>query len=158
MELTKNIVERITLVDRRHLRFRQIFVRFIEKAQYLAEPDSPIKGIKLEASTQEDLLKVSFGGIQVRFLLVVCYGDDGSPRGKVVCSRAVRNLSDTIDFVGSFTFSGQGITDFDFAQGDEDIEMEYHAIEIVLHFLNAAITMPLPRMLEQSPRATTSVK
>lgn len=144
MELTKNVVERMTLVDKRHLRFRQVFVRFVERAKYLAEPDSPVKGIKLEASPQEDLLDVSFGGIQVRFLLMVCYGDDGSPRGKVVCSRSVRNLADAIDFVGSFTFSGQGTTDFDFAQGDDGIEMEYHAIEIVLHFLNAAITMPLP--------------
>lgn len=144
MELTKNVFERIAQVDKRHVRFMQIFATFVERVQFLGGPNSTIKGIKLEAAAQENILDVFFAGIRIRFLLLVCYGEDASPRGRVVCSRKIQNLFDTNDIVGSFTFSGQGVTDFDVEQGHESVEMEYHAIDIVLHFVNLAIGKPLP--------------
>lgn len=145
MELTKNVIERIAHVDKRYVRFRQVFATFVERAQLLVGPDSNIKGLRLETSAQENILDVFFAEMQIRFLLLVCYGEDGSPRGRVVCSREIPNLSDTNDILGSFSFSGQGATDFDVEQGHDPVEMEYHAIEIVLHFLNLAIGKPLPR-------------
>ncbi|MCK6407427.1 MAG: hypothetical protein L6Q60_15625, partial [Rhodocyclaceae bacterium] len=64
--------------------------------------------------------------------------------GITVCSRQIPGLYKERDILDSFTFLGNGSTDINVEQGRDPIEMEYHAIEIVLHFVQMAIQKPLP--------------
>lgn len=61
-----------------------------------------------------------------------------------MCSRQIPGLYKDSDILGSFTFLGNGHTDFEVEPGRDPIELEYDAEKIVLHFLNLAIDKPLP--------------
>lgn len=143
MQISHKVVDEIIHVERRYTRLTQIFAGFVERAKYLVGENSPLKAFKLKVSADENSLDAIFAGIHLRFQLLPGYGEDGSVRGRVVCSRQVPGLYKESDILGSFTFLGNGNTDFEVEQGSDPIEMEYHAIEIVLHFVQMAIQKPL---------------
>jgi len=145
MQLTDDVLHRVMQAERQYVRLKQIFASFLDNANYLVSPQSAIKSIRLEVSPEGDFLDVFFAGIQVRFLFLICSGEDGSHRGNIVCSREAPNFSQCKDIVGSFTFSSAGITDFEVADGHDKIEMGYHANEIILHFVDKTIGTPLAR-------------
>lgn len=144
MQISHKVVDEIIHVERRYARLAQIFAEFVERAQYLAGENSPLKTLKLQVSADGNSLDAIFAGIHLRFQLLPVYGEDGSVRGRVVCSRQVPGLYKDSDVLGSFTFFGNGNTDFNVEEGGDPIDMEYHAIEIVLHFVQMAIQKPLP--------------
>lgn len=144
MELTKNVAEKVMRAERYYRRLKQVFAGFVERASFIEDAQCSVKGIKLTTSPAGDSLEVSVAGIHVRFVFLLCYESDGTPRGKIICTREVPVISDNKDILGSFTFSGQGITDFEVNDGGDQIEMEYHALEIVMHFVDFAIAKPLP--------------
>ena len=147
MQISDKIFEQITYVEKRYAKFKQIFAIFVESAQDLVGENSPLKALKLEASAEGNCLDVFFAGIHMRFLLLPCYGEGESARGRVVCSRNIPTLYKDSDILGSFTFSTDGSTDFDTAPGRDLIEMEYDATKIVLHFVHMAINKPLPGLV-----------
>lgn len=143
MKIDANIVQRMAQLERKLNRFRAAFSGFIEGAKWLKQPNSPLKGIELQTSSQNDYLDVFFAGMCIRFLLLISYGEDGEPRGRVVCTRLIQGLSDKRIEIGCFLFSGQGMTDFEVDEGGDPIEMEYHAGLIVLNYIDQAIKAPL---------------
>ncbi len=147
MQIGHKVVDEIIHVERRYTRLARIFADFVEKTQYLAGESSPLKALKLQVSADSSSLDALFAGIHVRFQLLPGYGEDGSVLGRVVCSRQIPGLHRDSDILGCFTFSGNGNTDFNVEQGHDPIEMEYHAIEIVLHFVQIAIQKPLPGLV-----------
>lgn len=147
MQISDKIFEQVAYVDKRYTKFTQIFAGFVESAQRLVGEDSPLKALKLEASAEGNCLDVFFAGMHIRFMLLPCYGEGESTRGRVVCSRDIPTLCKDSDILGSFTFSTDGSTDFDAAPGRDVIEMEYDATKIVLHFVHMAIKKPLPNLV-----------
>ncbi len=143
MKISHKVVDEIIHIERRYTRLTQIFAGFVERAQYLVGENSRLKVLKLKVSADGSSLDAIFAGIHLRFQLLPGYGEDGSVRGWVVCSRQIPGLYKESDILGSFTFLGNGNTDFEVEQGGDPIEMEYHAIEIVLHFVQMAIQKPL---------------
>lgn len=144
MQISPKVVDEIIYLERRHTRLTQIFSVFVERAQYLVGENSPLKGFKMQVSPDSSSFDVIFAGLHVRFQLLPGYAADGSVLGRVVCSRQISGLYKDNDILGYFTFLGNGNTDFNIEQGCDPIEMEYHAIEIVLHFVQMAIQKPLP--------------
>ncbi len=57
--------------------------------------------------------------------------------------RPPRDHMDVFDAGDRIDRNRNGNTDFEVEQGCDPIEMEYHAIEIVLHFVQMAIHKPL---------------
>lgn len=147
MQISDKIFEQIAYVDKRHTKFSQIFAGFVESALHLEGENSPLKALKLEAFAEGNCLDVFFAGMHVRLLLLPCYGEGESTRGRVVCSRDIPTLYKDSDILGSFTFSMDGSTDFDTTPGHDLIEMEYDATKIVLHFVHMAIKKPLPGLV-----------
>jgi len=145
MQISNKVIEEIALVDRRFTRFLQIFAGFVERAQYLIEENSKFKSFQLEISAEGNRLDAIFAGIRVRYQLLPSYGEDRSVRGRVMCLRQIPGLCDDNDILGSFTFMGNGITDFEVEPGHDPIELENDAVKIVLHFIALAIDKPLPR-------------
>lgn len=144
MQISNEIVNEIARLNKRFTRLAQVFAGFVERAHYLVGEESPFKALKLEASTDGNFLDATFAGIRVRFQLLPGYGEDRSVRGRVMCSRQIPGLYKDSDILGSFTFLGNGHTDFEVEPGRDPIELEYDAEKIVLHFLNLAIDKPLP--------------
>lgn len=143
MRISNNVLDEISHVDRRYTRLARIFAGFVERAQYLVGENSPLKWLKLEVSSGGNCLDAVFADLHVRFQLLPSYGEDGSVRGRVVCSREIPHLYKDSDILGSFTFSADGNTDFDVEPGRDPVEIEYHANNIVLHFVHLAIQKPL---------------
>lgn len=147
MQISDKIFEQIAQVDKRYTRFTQIFAGFVERALGLVGENSQFKALKLEVSPDGNYFDCFFTGLRVRFQLLPGYGEDGSTRGRIVCSRDIPTLYKDSDILGSFTFSVNGTTDFSFAPDRDPIEMEYDATRIVLHFVHMAIQKPLPGLV-----------
>lgn len=139
MELSANTLEQVIQATRQYGRLKAAFTGFIERAAFLATPRSPIQGVRLAASPESDFLDVFVAGIQLRFQFFLCYAKDRSVRGSIVCLREVPYFSETRDIVGSFTFSGHGITDIEVKEGEDKPELDYHAIHIIAYFVDKAI-------------------
>ena len=142
MELSENIIEQVVQATRQYGRLKGAFARFVERASLLATSQSPIQGVRFAASPESDFLDVFVAGIQLRFQFHLCYGKDRSARGSIVCSREAPCFAETKDIVGSFTFSGNGITDIEVKDGGDKPEMDYHAIYIIAYFIDKAIAKP----------------
>ena len=147
MQISPKVVDEINHLERRYTRLAQVFAVFVERARYLVGENSPLKVLKMQVSADGSSLDAIFAGIHVRFQLLPSYAADGSVLGRVVCSRQISGLYKDNDILGCFTFLGNGNTDFNVDQGSDPIEMEYHAIEIVLHFVQMAIQKPLPDLV-----------
>lgn len=144
MKLTDKVFDRIDHVGRRYAQFSEIFAQFLKGCTYLTDPSSPVKGIALSVSLDQNHFDVLFAGMVVRFHFVAGYGADSALTGRVIVIRVSPTFSDTPDIIGSFLFNGQGITDFEVSDGSDKLEIEYNAAEIVLHFLDQALAKPLP--------------
>lgn len=139
MELTKRAETRIVHAERQYLRLNRVFSSFVERASFLEGSQSPLTTFKPLASPDGDSLDVVGVGIHLKFVFLLCYGQDGTPKGRVVCLRETPRFSEAKDIIGSFTFSGSGTTDFEIKDGEDTVEMDYHTIEIILHFVDQAI-------------------
>lgn len=139
MHIEKNIVNRITQAGRRYAKFQEAFASFIKGAEYFSNPQGEIKGVELVVPQGLGYFDVKLATIQIRFHFTICYAADDSLRGKVVCVLQPQPFSDTKKILGSFTFNGQGETDFEVPVGEDKIELNYSAIEIVSHFLEQGI-------------------
>ncbi|MBU0910489.1 MAG: hypothetical protein KKA54_15705 [Proteobacteria bacterium] len=144
MKLTENVIDRAEYAAKRYDSFKEAFVRFMKGAAYLTEPSSPIRGLSIEPSLDKNHFDVTFVGMTIRFCFLVQYGTDNALTGRVVIVRETPTFSDTPDIIGAFSFNGKGVTDFDVAEGDDKLEIEYNAVEIVLHFLDQALAKPFP--------------
>lgn len=151
MKIDTNVVQRMAQVERKLNRFRAVFSGFIEGAKWLKQPSFPVQGIELQASPQNDYLDVFFSGVCIRFMLILAYREDGEICGRVLCLRQIPVLSDKRDVIGTFSFSGQGTTDFEVDVGDDPIDMEYCAGVIVLHYFDQAIKLPLSDISHERP-------
>lgn len=143
MQISHKVVDEIVHLERRYTRLTQIFVGFVEGAQYLVGETSPLKVLKLKAAADGSSLDAIFAGIHLRFKLLPGYGEDGAVRGLVVCTRQIPEIYKDSDILGCFTFLGNGNTDFEVEQGRAPIHMEYDAVDILLHFVHLAIQKPL---------------
>ncbi len=144
MKLTEKVFDRIDHVARRYARFKEGFASFLKGTEYLTDSSSPIKGLSLIASLDENHFDVLFVGITIRFSFLVVYGTDGILSGRVVVVRVSPTFSDKKDIIGSFSFNSQGTTDFETLDGNDKLDIGYNAAEIVLHFLDQALAKPVP--------------
>lgn len=143
MKLTEKVFDRIAHVARHYSRIQDRFASFLKETEYLTKSSSPIKGLSINASLEDNYFDVLFAGMTIRFSLLVTYSSDGVSSGRVVVVRVSPVFSDKKDIIGSFTFNGQGITDFESADDNDKLDIGYNASEIVLHFIDQAIAKPL---------------
>ena len=144
MKLISKVFDRAAYAQKRYGRLNEHFVQFLAGAAFLTEPASPVKGLAFSEALNANYFDAFFLGMQIRFRLHAYYGSDDALLGKVVVVREVPTFSEVSDIIGSFSFNGQGTTDFEVAEGADNIEMKYSAAEIILHFLDLSLGKPLP--------------
>lgn len=144
MKLPEKINERASFAAKRYAKLKDIFGQFFaESARCLGDARSPVKGVDLVPSLDANYFDASFVGMKIRFLFSAQYNTDNSLMGQIVALRENQKSSNTLEVIGRLSFDGQGITDFEEADGNEKLEITHIAPEIILHFFEQALSKPM---------------
>lgn len=143
MKLIPNNHEKSIQTGRRYLELKARFDSFFNGAQYLLDPSSKIVNLSFDASLDNNYFNVLFAGMQLRFQFVPSLLEDSSLHGVVYCLRESPKFIESKDIIGTFIFNGRGITDFEVDDGNDRLEIEYNAGDIIMHFVNQALAKPL---------------
>lgn len=85
-------------------------------------------------------IEATFQGVRIKFELLLIFGPDRSPRGRVIVMQCHCTYGNAVqDLLGSFTFGDDGVTDLDPDSEGNFPRIDAHAPAIVLRFLDAAI-------------------
>ena len=135
MKFDHMVLKRSASAHLQYARLKQAFKEFVDAGSaYLARPDPPIAGIKLEVNLHENYFDVFFVGMHVRFQFLVRKGTDGAMIGAVVVVRKSPTFSNEPDLIGSFMLTPEGKTEYEDAT----------AAEVVLHWLDEALEHQMP--------------
>lgn len=143
MKIDENIHGKAITIGRRYAQLKAAFENLYIGGQYLVEPASKLESFRFEPSLEKGYFDVFYSGLQVRFQFSPYYAEDDAVQGKVLCYREHPKFSKEPDLIGSFTFNGRGITDFEVIEGRDKLEMEVDGGDIILHFIDAALAKPL---------------
>jgi hypothetical protein len=144
MKLSKQIFDQANSSLKKYGRFKEIFKRFFNSANFLTAPDTPVEGVVFKPFLDENYFDTYFDGMRIRFLFLQNYVSDDELMGKIVAVRVWPTFSETPDIVASFTFDGEGFTEFEIANGQDKVNIEYKAAEIILLVLDQALRKPFP--------------
>jgi hypothetical protein len=143
MKITENVYEKIVAASRRYSRLKSAFERFYAGGQYLSEQQSRLESFVFQPSFESNKFEILFLGMRIQFLFVPLFDGNNALQGNVICSKHHHVHSDKLIQIGSFKFDGQGMTDFEVDEGQDKLEIEFKAIDIMLHFVNEALITPL---------------
>lgn len=138
MRLDPRTQDRLIHAARRFERIEQRFAEFSSALDWFKSPQSPLRQVTVEQGDDLRCVIASFGTTRVVLRLHLILGEDGVAAGQVVCTRSQPKLGTADPLIMSFTFDAQGRTSFEFSADGDPIEMGQHAVEIVLHALEAA--------------------
>lgn len=145
MQLKPNLVERIGYVDKRFNQLREKFSVFLTNLDYFAEPKCHIPGVKVTKAADGLSCSVAFATVVIEDRFLVSMRKDGSgPTGHVICTLEAPLFMEEVPLLGSFTFKGKGTTDFEPPANADPIEIDTHAAELVMHFVELALQRPMP--------------
>lgn len=144
MRLTPNLLDRFINAERRFERIEERFAAFQKQLDFFGESRCPLRGIKVEKSADGLACKLAFPTVSVAFRLLLSLTATGIATGKVVCTLEEPRFATDTPVLGSFTFNVQGVTDLEVHEDADVIDIEQHAIELALHFINAALERDEP--------------
>lgn len=139
MKLTQNVVDRLISAQSRLSRIRGQFERFYKSLDFLAEPNCPIHGITLTKTGDASFCIVSFETVSVGLRFLQTFNSSGLASGRMVATLESPKFTATPTVLGSVTFNPQGLTDFEFEDGADPLDMDTHAVVIALHFVHLAL-------------------
>jgi len=135
MKFDHKVLERSASAHVQYAHLKQAFKGFVDAGSaYLARPDPPIAGIKLETNLHENYFDVFFVGMHVRFQFLVRKDSDGTMVGAVIVVRKSPTFSNEPDLIGSFRLTPEGETEYEDAT----------AAEVVLYWLDEALEHQMP--------------
>jgi hypothetical protein len=143
MRIAPKVHEQAVSACRRYSRLKGAFGRFYVGGQLLTEQRSRLENFVFEPSLENNRFDVLLMGMRLQFLFAPLYDENGALHGNVFCSRCHPRFSENPLLIESFKFDAQGITDFEVDEGQDRLEIEYNAPEIILHFITQALAMPL---------------
>jgi hypothetical protein len=143
MKIIENVHEKTVAASKRYSRLKSGFERFYSGGQYLTAQQSRLENFVFQPFLESNYFEVLFLGMQIRFLFVSLYDENNSLQGNVICTKYHFGHSEKLIQIGTFKFDGQGMTDFEVDEGQDRLEIEYNAPEIILHFINQALATPL---------------
>lgn len=142
MKITSNVHEKVSAANKRYLKFKDKFRAFFESGKWLTEPQSII-ALQLQEQFEDNYFEILYLGMRLRFQLIVSFDKNSLLEPKVICTKHQPPYADIGVHVGSFSYTGPGFTDFEVDAGHDPIHIEESAGEIMLHFINLALTQPL---------------
>lgn len=138
MRLDPKTPDRLIHAVRRFERIEQRFTEFREALDWFKSPQCPLWQVTVEQGEDARCVIASFGTTRVVLRLHLTLPDDGVAAGQVICTRSQAQLGTADALVTLFMFDAQGRTSFEVGADGDPVEMGQHAVEIVLHVLQAA--------------------
>ncbi len=98
-----------------------------------------LRSISVSDVMDNGSIEATFVGTRIKFELMLIFGPDRRPRGRVVCVQCHCHYGTPVQGpLGSFSFDEDGVTDLDPGPDGHFPGMESHSAAIVLRFLDAA--------------------
>jgi hypothetical protein len=138
MKLDPKTLDRLIHAARRFDRIEQRFAEFKVALEWFKDPQGPLRSVTVELGDDPRCITVSFATIKVALRLLLVIPDSGVATGQVICTKVLPKFGAIDRVLASFTFDAQGRTSFVVGPNDDPVEMEQHAVEIVLHLLEMA--------------------
>lgn len=126
-------------LDKMAPRLRERFSA-LTQAHKIFQGAAALRTMSVSDLLDDDSIDATFHGVRIKFKLLLTFGCDHRPRGRVVCLHCHCTHGKPMqDSIGAFTFGPDGITDL-----DPDIEgnvprMDADPSAIVLRYLEAAL-------------------
>ncbi len=139
MRLDPRTLDRLIQAARRFERIEQRFAAFRAELEWFATPQCPLRAVTVESGDDSRCVIASFGTTKVVLRLLLVLPEHGVATGQVICTRALPKFGIVDPTIASFTFDAQGRTSFELGEDGDLIEMEQHAVEILMHVLEAAV-------------------
>ncbi|MDB5995594.1 MAG: hypothetical protein JWP42_2730 [Pseudomonas sp.] len=120
-------------------RLREGFAALTRAHQVFQGP-AKLRTISVSDQLDDDSIEATFNGVRIKFKLLLIFGSDRRPRGRVACLHCHGTYGKPVQAaLGGFTFGPDGITDL-----DPDVEgnfphMDADAPTIILRYLEAAM-------------------
>ena len=139
MRLDPKTPDRFIHAARRFERIEQRFADFKAALEWFGSPQCPLSSVTVEPGDDSRCVIASFGTTKVVLRLLLVLPEDGVATGQVICIRALPKIGVVDPTLTSFTFDAQGRTSFELGEDGDPIEIEQHAVEIMMHVLEAAV-------------------
>ena len=122
--------------DAAHLRAR---FKALTSAHGYFHAHAMLKSVSVSDPYGDGYIDATFMDVRIRFQLLMIFGDDFEPRGRVVCMHCHTTYGCIVqESLGAFTFDAQGMTDLDCGIDGRVVEIDACAPQIVLMFLERA--------------------
>ncbi len=100
-----------------------------------------LRSISVSDVLDNGSIEATFQGVHIKFELLLIFGPDRSPRGRVVVMQCHCTYGQpTQDLLGSFTFGDDGVTDLEPDSEGNFPRIDAQAPAIILRFLESAMT------------------
>ncbi len=139
MRLDPKTPDRLIHAARRFERIEQRFAGFKAALEWFESPQCPLGSVTVEPGGDSHCVIASFGTSKVVLRLLLVLPEEGVATGQVICTLALPKFGVVDPTITSFTFDAQGRTSFELGEDGDPIEMEQHAVEIMMHVLEAAV-------------------
>lgn len=112
----------------------------LTRAHLYFQGPGALRSISVSDVLDNGSIEATFQGVRIKFELLLIFGPDRSPRGRVIVMQCHCTYGRPIqEPLGSFTFGDDGVTDLEPDREGNFPRVDAHAPAIVLRFLEAAI-------------------
>lgn len=139
MKLQSKLVDRFAIAERRFDQLTEKFAAFTKTLEFFAEPRCPVRGVLITKTEDPLFLVVTYRTAVIGIRMLCELTETGTASARIVCTLEKPSFSAEKQLLGSFSFNGQGFTDHEVAEGEDPVEVEYMAPEIVLSLLHLAL-------------------
>lgn len=112
----------------------------LTRAHHYFQGAGTLRSISVSDVLDNGAIEATFQGVRVKFELLLVFGPDRSPRGRVVCIQCHETYGCPVQVpLGAFTYGEDGVTDLEPDRDGNFPRIDANAPAIVLRFLDAAI-------------------
>jgi hypothetical protein len=130
---------RFARMERDAARLRERF-KALTSAHSFFHQHAVLKSVSVSDPFRGGYIDATFMDVRIRFQLLMIFGDDFEPRGRVVCMHCHTTYGfPAQESLGAFTFDAQGMTDLDSGIDGQSVALDACAPQIVLMFLERAL-------------------
>ena len=139
MKLQSNLIDCFASADRRFTQFTQKFEEFVDALEFFNEQRCPVSGIVITKTDDPLVVQATYRTVSVSVRMLCELSETSVATARVVCILEKPSFQTEKRRVGSFTYNGQGMANFEASDGSDPIEVQYMAPEIMLNFLHSAL-------------------
>lgn len=139
MKLQPNIFDRIRSADSRFAQFTQKFDEFVKTLEYFSERRCPEAGVVITKTDDPLVIHATYRTVCVSVRMLCELSETSVATARVVCILEKPSFQIEKKIIGSFTYNGQGMANFEINDGRDPVEVQDKGPEIMLNILHLAL-------------------